>query len=334
VSATLPAWLEGAQGAPSAHNTQPWLFQPLADGRVVVGWRHERMLLAGDPTGRDLYLALGCAVESARMRALAAGQSISFTPASDDEPDTVGMLVPSAGEAEPADAALAALLAVRHTARVPHLPRPIPGEVREAMRREAASYGCELYITTKARRIQRLARLARQATAAQFADREVHAELWRWLRLDPNDPAYKRDGLTADCLNLNGAALVLARLTMPPARMQRLSKLGMHHILALDTEWTVRKSASICLLTARDSSCAGLVRAGRGLLRIWLLAAQADLTTHPVSALLDCAATVAPTLDVFGCAEAFPAAVFRLGAAAPVPRAPRLPAEELLEAMP
>jgi hypothetical protein len=242
--------------------------------------------------------------------------------------------VSSATEANPADATLAALLDVRHTARVPHLNKPIPGEVQEAMRREAAIYGCELYIATEARHIRQLARLARQATAAQFADREVHAELWRWLRLNPEDPAYKRDGLTADCLNLSGASLVLARLTMPPAHMRRLSRWGVHQMLALDTGWTVRKSASICLLTAHDASRAGLVCAGQGLLRIWLLAAQAGLTTHPASALLDCAATVTPTLDVFGCSGEFAAAVFRLGAAAPVPRAPRLPAEELLEQAP
>ncbi|CAA9566570.1 MAG: hypothetical protein AVDCRST_MAG88-1948, partial [uncultured Thermomicrobiales bacterium] len=68
-----PAWLDGARVAPSAHNTQPWRFTPLPDGRIAVRWRPERALPVTDPTGRDLYLALGAAVESALLRAAAAG---------------------------------------------------------------------------------------------------------------------------------------------------------------------------------------------------------------------------------------------------------------------
>ncbi|MDN8836915.1 hypothetical protein Q0M54_14070, partial [Staphylococcus aureus] len=38
------------------------------------------------------------------------------------------------------------------------------------------------------------------------------AETLGWLRLDPRDPAYQRDGLTADCLRLPAGSRVLAPL--------------------------------------------------------------------------------------------------------------------------
>jgi hypothetical protein len=66
-------------------------------------------------------------------------------------------------------------------------------------------------------------------------------------------------------------------------------------------------------------------------MRLWLMAAAAGLSTHPVSALLDCSTTVAPTLAVFGAEQETPAALFRLGPTPAVARAPRLPAEELLK---
>ncbi|MGI8858361.1 MAG: GNAT family N-acetyltransferase [Thermomicrobiales bacterium] len=352
---TYPAWLDGARIAPSAHNTQPWRFAPLADGHIVVRWDPARTLPVSDPTSRDLYLGLGAAVESARLRAAGAGVSLAFavregnsTQRSSPLPHgggagalwaaggggqsrTIGSLIPSPDPISDADRTLAQSLAIRHTARTPHLDRPVPPEVIAAMRAEAARWGCKLHVVTYAKAIRRLAALARRATADQFADDTVQSELWQWLRLDPTDPAYERDGLTADCLNLHGATLAAARLTMPPARMRRLARLQIHHLLAIDTQQVVRRSAALCLLTAPSSERGALVETGRALLRLWLIAAGAGLTTHPVSALLDCAATIDPTVALFGATREPPAALFRLGFTPPVHRAPRLPADELLE---
>jgi hypothetical protein len=329
-SPTDPAWLEGARTAPSAHNTQPWRFDPLADGRIAVRWDAARALPVSDPTSRDLYLGLGAAVESARLRAAVAGVSLGFEPVEGSTPLTLGYLIPSTDPISDTDLALAQSLAVRHTARTPHLARPVPPDVIVEMQTEAARWGCRLHIVTEQQPIRRLAALARRATAEQFADNAVQAELWHWLRLDPTDPAYERDGLTAGCLNLHGATLAAARLTMPPARMRRLVRLRLHHLLAIDTQQVVRRSAALCLLTAPSLERDTLVETGRALLRLWLIAAGAELTTHPVSALLDCAATVGPAVTAFGVTGETPAALFRLGFTPPVPRAPHLPLDELL----
>jgi hypothetical protein len=330
---TYPAWLEGARTAPSAHNTQPWRFALLADGRIAVRWDAARALPISDPTSRDLYLGLGAAVESARLRAAGAGVSLAFVAGAGEGaiPLTIGNLTSSVEPISDVDLILARSLGVRHTARTPHLDRPVPPDAIAAMQAEAAWWRCTLHVVTEQRRIRRLAALARRATAEQFADDAVQSELWRWLRLDPTDPAYERDGLTADCLNLHGATLAAARLTMPPARMRRLARLRLHHLLAIDTQQVVRRSAALCLLIAPSLERDALVETGRAILRLWLIAAGAGLTTHPVSALLDCAATVGPATAVFGAAGELPAALFRLGFTPPVPRAPRLPANELME---
>ena len=328
-----PAWLRGARTAPSAHNTQPWRFAPLQDGRIGVGWAPERALPVGDPTCRDLRLSLGAAVESARLHSLAEGVAFSFEPAPPDAQNTVGWLVPDAraGPPDPADLALAAALDRRQTARGGHLPRAVPVSVREALIAEAARADRQLQIATDRPTVRRLATLAGQATAALFADDAVHAELWQWLRLDPTDPAYQRDGLTADCLELSGPTRWLAHQTMPPSRMRWLSRLGLHHLLASDTARVARQSAAICLLTTPRWDRDALVATGRLLQRLWLLAATTGLTTHPLSALLDCAETAGPTIAAFGPpAEEHPAAVFRLGFAPPAARSPRLPLDEIV----
>ncbi|MGE3913367.1 MAG: hypothetical protein AB7K36_28710, partial [Chloroflexota bacterium] len=290
-----PEWLLGARRAPSAHNTQPWQFVREPDGRIAVSWAAERTLPVGDPTSRDLFLSLGAAVESACLRSLAAGEPLHFEvapPASDAE-RIVGWLAPDApGQTpDPGDLELAAMLDRRQTVRSPHLPSPVPPSVRGALFQEAERHGRLLQITTDRPTVRQLATLAGQATAALFADEAVHAELWQWMRLDPSDPVYQRDGLTADCLELDGLPLMLARQTMPPARMRWLSRLGLHHLLASDTARVARESAAICLLWSPAADRDALVETGRVLQRIWLLAAASGLTTHPLSALLDHAET-------------------------------------------
>ncbi|WGH90149.1 hypothetical protein QDX23_08420 [Auritidibacter ignavus] len=60
----LQGWIQIAGRAPSAHNTQPW--NPLVDAPkkiINLGVHPERRLIYGDPTDRDLYLALSCWIE-------------------------------------------------------------------------------------------------------------------------------------------------------------------------------------------------------------------------------------------------------------------------------
>lgn len=325
-------WLEGARGAPSAHNTQPWRFAPLPTGEALVRWHPGRTLPKSDPTGRDLYLSLGTAVEGAILRSAAAGKGLAFEPAEAGDDRAVGLLRPVDRAPEVADRRLAAFLGVRQTGRVSHLAGQLPEGIAASLVAEAATFGCHLHLLQQRGAIHSLAVLARRATAAQFAHPDVNRELWQWLRLDPQDPAYRCDGLTAECLNLHGPALTIARLTLPPRRMRWLAHVGFHHVLAYDTQRVVRASTALCLLTCPSTTRTDLVQAGRLLLRLWLIAAGAGLTTHPISALLDCSFTVAPVTRLFGCADSAPVSIFRLGACPPVPRSPRLPLRELLEA--
>jgi hypothetical protein len=99
----------------------------------------------------------------------------------------------------------------------------------------------------------------------------------------------------------------------------------------MDTEALVKKTAAMCLLTSTDLKRKTLIAGGRLLLRLWLTACQNGLTTHPVSALLDCQATILPTAKVLNASEQdLPIAIYRMGATKAVPRAPRLPLGELL----
>jgi hypothetical protein len=326
----FPAWLEGARSAPSSYNTQPWRFVVQSNGDVLVGWEPQRALPAADPSNRNLYIGLGAAVECARLRAAAARRPLDFVPAPDSEPDVVGLLRRASGRADEVDIRLGNAVPQRRTARTPHLRFPVPPLILLALRRETVGWGCRLHIVTERSQMRRLASLARRATAAHYADREAQAELFRWLRLDPGHAAYRRDGLTEECLELKGFSLAIVRRAASTDGLSWPAGLAVNHLLAFRAWRVVRQTAAMCLLTAPSADRADMVRAGRLLTRLWLLGTEAGLNAHPLSSILDLEATAASCLQVFGAQGGVPAALFRLGFCPPVPGSPRLPAGELL----
>lgn len=327
---SIPRWASGVARAPSAHNTQPWRLRLLADGGAEVHFDPARTIPNADPSARDLWLGIGAAVEAGRLAAAVDGLGLTWEPMRSADVTLLGRLVP-AGAADHHDAQLGTHLDERRTGRGAHLEEPLPPGLANVLRDEADRAGLGLAMVTGPELLRRLGRLARTATATGYADPAMHAELWRWLRLDPAE-ATSADGLTAQALELRGASLAIARAALPPDRMRMLARAGAHRLLTMEAEMTVRRSASVWCLTGpprmrRDA----VIEAGRTLLRLWLHAAPADCSTHPISALIDTRRTARPTLACFGLSGT-PLSVFRLGRTERAPaRSGRLPMQEIVE---
>ena len=104
MSATdIAALLRIASRSPSAHNTQPWAPRIVEPDTVEVSVVPARTLPAGDPSFRDLVLALGAWCESLAVAAAAVGRSIDVQPL-----DALSRLdeLPLDGPADPEDPVL------------------------------------------------------------------------------------------------------------------------------------------------------------------------------------------------------------------------------------
>lgn len=67
-----------ARLAPSVHNTQPWRFTTTKD-TVALSVAPQRMLQAGDPTQRELWLSLGACLETLLQASLGLGYEATIT---------------------------------------------------------------------------------------------------------------------------------------------------------------------------------------------------------------------------------------------------------------
>lgn len=345
-------WIAVAGCAPSAHNTQPWQASPTATG-VRLAVDPARTLPAADPRHEDLHLSLGCWVEALAIAAAESGWTLQAGPVSGAGPELAldcrftrtpatvpagftvrelrarqvdrGRLLP---DARALDAAIAefAVLPRRSDLAVAELPEPLFSGLR-----------------------------ARAATQV-FSTPAMAAETLDWLRLDPRDPAYRRDGLTADCLRLPAGSRVLAPLLTGRAApgtarvLARVEPLA-RRALGAAAGLAARPAAAAVLsgigsavpgggapparlVVTSDApgsgadAAAGIAR-GRDLLRLWLVLARHGLRVAVHSEIKDCPDTRAGLRAHLARRgwEGEPCGVFSAGRSTSAPpRAPRLPA--------
>ena len=127
------------------HNTQPWRF--VWDGRAVhVLEDVTRSLPVLDPHGRERIVSCGAAVLHARLALAELGHACHTALLPDlARPELLATLTVH-GRVEPSgqERALARAIPRRATDRDPYDVRPVPGDVREALRRAAEQEGAWL----------------------------------------------------------------------------------------------------------------------------------------------------------------------------------------------
>ena len=273
--------------APSAHNTQPWTLDYRTD-EIVIGVDPARSLPDSDPSGRDLALGLGAFAETGLIVAADAGLSVGCDLS---DPRRI-RLVPAA---RPYDTIFhRADIEARRVARGPYEPGLLDLVILAALEPGI------VHVRSRA-----LAGDLAEADRWMFGTPPVARELRTWLRLDPRDPRYHRDGLTDRAL---GLSRVEARVLAGALRTYPLTRrLGLPALLAASGKNLLRYDGSVLVLTGQDDDRR---EAGRRLLRTWLLLGRFGLAVHPLSQLLDCPATAARLAGRVG---ATPLAVFRVG---------------------
>lgn len=119
--------------APSSHNTQPWKFA-VKDTQISVFADKSRWLKAADPTQRELYISVGCALENLLIAGDHFGYKTETTyfPDRNREEYVAQVSFTLGGKPEIPDALFAALT-VRHTNRGMYDGRKIPREDLERL---------------------------------------------------------------------------------------------------------------------------------------------------------------------------------------------------------
>lgn len=223
--------LRAAILACSAHNTQPWIFEPQGDA-ITVYADLRRNLGAADPYRRELFFSIGCALENLYLAAFAKGfnavtEIVAAEPIGADSgvPRKIAVvrLEPvektfGSARGEPFDTLrrLYAQIPLRHTHRGAYLPdKPLPPDLALARRNVEPPVPLVAVVLDKGARDE-LGALIVEATARFIADPEMSRDSGRWMRTGRAEIERFRDGVTVDTAGLSPAITALAKL-MPDA---------------------------------------------------------------------------------------------------------------------
>lgn len=275
--------VEAACQAPSADNSQPWLFT--WDGEcLLISFAQCRGKNAFfGPDAHATLLSLGAVVENIEQAATAVGQLLKWDWSNEIDGAPYARL--SFGGSVfsgvlPVDLPLHG----RHTNRFPFLKTPISVSVLHDLVECRHGGVRAIAISSREKRLT-LIRCARVASEARFCNQELHTWLIGSLRMTP-EAVGRGDGLDIATLNLPLGGSYFMRFVSEWRRMAILNRLGLYKALAFtETQLLGTSPGLICIVGKADSG--GIVDAGRLLTHIWINLNAKGYAVHPYYVITD-----------------------------------------------
>ncbi|SDI08656.1 Nitroreductase [Sinosporangium album] len=182
-TAVLRGAIGAALWAPSVHNTQPWSFG-LSGGELSLRADVDRLLRAGDVSGREMLVSCGAALCNVQMALLAGGHTPEVRVLPDpDRPNLLATVrLGEDVEADEHSRMLFGEVERRRTHRGGFTDVPVPDGLIDALVREAAAVGVRLTPVLAPSGVRVIAALTAAAEEIQEHDLDFSLELLRWAR--------------------------------------------------------------------------------------------------------------------------------------------------------
>ncbi|GIF00859.1 Acg family FMN-binding oxidoreductase [Paractinoplanes rishiriensis] len=315
----IDAATAAARYAPSVLNTQPWRWRVHPD-RLELFAERSRQLNAIDSDGRLLTLSCGAVLHHARIALAAQGWTAAVfrTPGT----STSGLLAVlhdfDDAAITPKTQQLAHAMRTRHTDRRPLSEQPLAPAVVRAIA-ACADSDVRVHVLT-AGQVLDLSAAASRAGAVLAADPPASAELEYWTSRTMGD----------------GVGLAL-QLLPERAAQTTVPNRGFGHPGTLPIGGGHDRAATYVLLYGDEDDPHRWLKAGETLSAVWLAATALNVSVLPLSDVVTVPATREALRRMLTALD-HPYLTLRLGIAdppsGPPRRTPRLPAAQLVEAVP
>ncbi len=180
--------------AANSHNTQPWLFESLANG-LAIRPDLSRATPIADADNHHLYASLGCATENLVLAAKAAG--IPVATAFEETGNGHIQIDLGRGNQDP-DPLFDAILD-RQCTRSDYEDREVPLADLKKLEAAANIEGCRVILIPDRKKREEARDLVLAANKMQVENPAFVEELKHWLRFNGSAAAEKRDGLYSAC---------------------------------------------------------------------------------------------------------------------------------------
>ena len=262
--------LQSSRHAPSSHNTQPWKVN-VNGSSVAVGFSPERQLNVGDPEKRELYISLGCFIESFVLSAEELGYKVKAEFIG-NEPLLIVRLGLAKGSTS-GGVGWAKLIAVRRSDRRFYEPMELNAKTIDSLA-SISGKDASVRIFSDKKTIDFLSGETYSATYKTMLNPAFRAELASWVR---NNWTKKHDGMPGYTQGIPGPVSLLAKLVLKKNK-------GVAKVQAKKDSQRLLHSEAVGLICAHKQSPAAWIEAGRLYQRACLIALKDGVKSSGVSA--------------------------------------------------
>ena len=324
--------LEYARWAPSPHNMQPWLFQPLTDTECTLFYDPFRLLPGTNPTGSFMACGFGILLECLDIAAAPRNQQVSVDFHTHDLQSSKGgpvkyatlQLVPRT-KPESLDREL---ILTRRTSRLPYDGKPISEDIYAELVEVANSFGHQFEYSTEPSEVAWVVALNADTMFYDMSEPVARNEVAGWMRFSHGEARRKADGLAAYAMNANGILMWLFARANWLFRLPGIRQFTRaQYIRAMDGTRNVAWLSGPFFEKHDD-----WINSGRMLARLWLTMTRHGIYLHPFGSVITNATAHAQMEEHFiNPGRTHPLwMLVRLGYSELPPKSHRLPMEHML----
>mgnify|MGYP004417269221 CR=1 FL=1 len=319
---------------PSPHNGQPIQLKQVSDGHFELSFERSRGLQATDISFLFSYVSMGVFAEHLRLAARALGYDATVETALPKEHALRGegpimfARVSFVEDAFAPDPALQATLERRQTSRLKYTKPPTEAAVQDLI--SIASTAQMNLVALNEAQTQQAIWLNQRAVFDDLFDEPVRQELDSWLRYSKREKELKRDGLSYDCMQINGAALKYVVHHPGLLRVPGISSVLKQYYLR-----TMKDSSTVLYMLAPFKTEAQSYAIGEVVMQVWKRATELGYSLHPFGTIMSNADAHKDFIQLTGVtnedrATNYLVFIFRLGVSKPAVQSLRIPYEKHL----
>lgn len=301
--------------AASGHNTQPWKFA-ITENAIDIHPDVARHLPVVDPSDRELWMSLGCALENLLVAARAAGYApdVSYPDAADF------IHVRLTADSSPANPLFDAI-PLRQNTRSAYDGQPIPTTDLDRVQAVPLEPGVVLHVVTSPTDIATVVEYVNQGNLSQYADTAFVDELIHWLRFNQREALASLDGLYSRASGNPQVPRWIGQLVVAGTKPEQQAD--------ADAKKLRSSSGAVVVASEADDKTAW-VRTGQVYERMALTMTSLNIKSAFLNQPIEVAAVRGQFQRAIGLGAALPQVLVRFGYADPMPRSLRRPVEQVI----
>jgi len=269
---------EASQRAPSADNSQPWIFVAKGQELHLLVDLEKIKSSCFHVTHPATLLAMGAVIENILQAAKWIGVEIGFDYCFNPDNGLCAVFHIVENVHELPDNAKDHPLFLRGTNRLPFINKPIPKSMWDEIAGLSTSNGQILFFQSH-EEINQWSKWIRTASEVRFQTPDLHEWFGQCLKFTPEEIS-SNEGLDVNTLGLPAIGVGFLKATQTWERMRFFNIFGTYKLIAQMEGFNIKKSPALIGFSAPlDNDNA--IETGRLMERVWIKLNEVGLSVHP-----------------------------------------------------